>query len=97
MVCRDRDTDDTICLAHNTEEIQPPGTGKPPLEINPLPLVSTMARISDTLLRRPSAHHYYRQASRHWQRSLAVEYILIALFVGFTACNVMFVLGTKVS
>jgi hypothetical protein len=56
-----------------------------------------MPRISNALFRKASAHGHSRQMARHWQRSLVIECILIALFVAFTASNVMFVLGTKVS
>ena len=51
--------------------------------------------MSDTIIRKSSAFDYFGRLKKRGQRSLAIECILIAFVVAFTACQVMFVLSAN--
>lgn len=46
--------------------------------------------MADTIIRRSWAFGYFSRFKRRWQRSLAVELTLIALFVAFATFEILY-------
>ena len=51
--------------------------------------------MSDTLSRKPLTFGYFRRLKKNAQRSMRIEYALIALLVAFAGLQAYFVFGAK--
>jgi len=53
--------------------------------------------MADTITRRSLAVDYFSRFKRRWQRTMAVEFALIALFIAFATFEISYVIGKMAS
>jgi len=51
--------------------------------------------MSGTFIRKSSPFDYFSRLKKRGQSSFAIESILIAFLVAFTACQIMYIVGAK--
>lgn len=53
--------------------------------------------MADTITRRSLAVDYFSRFKRRWQRTMAVEFALIALFIAFATFEISYFIGRMAS